>query len=1039
MMFFAFRDSLIVAFAMYLPALSAPSAQSIDFDREIRPILADKCFQCHGPDEESRQTDLRLDRRDGLLADLGGYKAVVPGNLEASELIARITAVDAEMRMPPPDAKKRLTADEIKLLKRWVREGAEWTEHWAFVPPKRPVVPETNDRHWPNGAIDRFILARLERDRLSPSPDADRRTLARRLYLDLTGLPPTAAEVHAFIDDSGEGAYGRLVDRLLASPHFGERMTIPWLDQARYADTNGYSIDGGREIWLWRDWVIKAYNDNMPFDQFVTEQLAGDLLLGATAPQRIPTGFSRNHMITQEGGTIPEENLVNYAADRVRTASEVFLGLTMGCAQCHDHKYDPITQRDYYRFFAFFNTLSDQGLDGRAGVNAVPKTAAYTVLRDEGEIAALEWKLKELKNAMQLPHPAQPRWEEATRCELARRGSGLRLHPLEILKVTEPNQGGAFEVLDKEVVFVRAPLGHAPSVSLRAMEANEPIDGLRIEFFPDPSFPGGGSGHGEKRFPGGFVLTGFSISSTSLPSDQVDLYKIVEIDYATASRSDPEFPPGDCLDERDHNGWTPGGDFDRPQHITFTFSQPIDVSTSPYLTAMMIWGGGGIDDKKLMAGRYRFSAMTGVDDGTNVPADVQSLLAIDSAERTNEEAARVREYFGAVAPEFADDRYAIANLEDRLHQLTEAHETMVMDTADKPRLTHILNRGQYDQPTEVVEPGVPAALPPLPEGAPVNRLGLAQWLLQPDHPLTARVAVNRIWQLLLGRGLVETSEDFGLRGEPPSHPQLLDWLAREFIDSGWDVKALVRQIVLSATYRQRSDTTPELLERDPKNRLLARGPRRRLEAELVRDAALKTSGLLVPSVGGASVNPYQPGVLWKEVSHFGSAPSSAQVFVQDHGQKLYRRSMYTYWKRTAPPPSMITFDAPNREICTMRRQGTNTPLQALVLLNDPQFVEAARVFGQRIILDSPEDSVDGRLRFALEEATGRLPEDAELAILRRAYETQRRHWQADPSAAERYLSVGERQRDMRLDPVEHAAWTSVASLILNLSEVISIK
>jgi Protein of unknown function (DUF1553)/Protein of unknown function (DUF1549)/Planctomycete cytochrome C len=1035
-----FRGSLIIALAAHLLTLTATLAQSVDFDREIRPILADQCFQCHGPDENARQTDLRLDRRESVFADLGGYRAVVPGDLQESELITRVSTADADLRMPPPESKKRLTAHQIELLKRWVREGAKWNEHWAFVPPQLPKVPEVKDRNWPTGAIDRFILARLEKNGLSPSPVAERRTLVRRLYLDLIGLPPSAAEVRAFIHDERDGAYERLVDDLLNSPHFGERLAIPWLDQTRYADTNGYSIDGGREMWLWRDWVIDAYNDNMPFDQFLTEQIAGDLIPGTSEPQIVATGFLRNHMITNEGGTIPEENLVNYAADRVRTTAEVFLGLTMGCAQCHDHKYDPITQRDYYRFFAFFNELADVGLDGGSGVNAVPKISARTVLRDKSEIAAIQQRLTELKAELRKPHPAQPAWEAATRSALARRGDSLKLHPLEVLKVTEPNQqGGAFQVLDDGTVFVPSPLGRSPSVSLKAEAKLEKIDGMRIEFLPDDRFPQGGLGHGEKRFPGGFILTGFSVSSTALPSDQVDLYRIVDIAGATASRSDPQYPPSGCLDVRDHNGWSPGGNLHDPQHITFTFVEPINIRNSPYLTAMLIWGGVGIDDRDLIAGRYRFYAMTGNDDGTNVPTDIQALLSIASRKRTTVQAERLREYFASVRPEFDNVRFAIANLKDRLTQLTGKHETMVMNVANQPRHTHILNRGQYDQPMELVEAGVPAALPHLPEGEPANRLGLARWMLQPDHPLTSRVAVNRIWQLLFGRGIVTTSEDFGSQGEPPSHPELLDCLSIEFVNSGWHVKGLVKQIVMSATYRQQSDTTPEMLAVDPQNRLLARGPRRRLEAELLRDAALEISGLLVHRIGGASVNPYQPPGLWKEVSHFGSAHSSAQVFVQDHGEKLYRRSLYTYWKRTAPPPAMIAFDAPNRELCTMRRQETNTPLQALVLLNAPQFVEAARAFGQRILLDAPDPSIDGRFRFALEEATGRLPAAAEMKILHETYELQLRYWQANPSAAKRFLNVGEWRGDEALDPVELATWASLASLILNLSEVISVK
>jgi hypothetical protein len=852
--------------------------------------------------------------------------------------------------------------------------------------------------------------------------------------LDLIGLPPTPNEVAAFVEDDDPRAYEQLVDRLLDSPHYGERMTLAWLDNARYADTNGFSIDGGRHMWLWRDWVIHAYNNNLPFDQFVVEQLAGDLLPDATVQQRVATGFNRNHMITHEGGTIPDENLVTYTVDRVKTTAAAFLGLTFGCAQCHDHKYDPITQRDFYRFFAYFNTIDDRGLDGDGGRNATPKIRAHSVLGSAAEAKQIRADLASLSARLQQPLASQSEWEEVARRKLAELGKDLHLHPAEVIKVTSPNRGTAYKVLDDGTVFVPSASGRSPSISARIDVDN--VTALRMEFLPDESFPEGRSGHGGGDFKGGFVLTGFSASATALPSDQVDLYKTLRFRTATASFSHPDLPPVDCLDERDFNGWSPFPETDKPQHITFQLERPVHGSETPYITVMLVWGGGPKRQGNLTAGKYRLYAVTGNDDGTNMPADVQEILAVARNDRSGAQGERLRSYYNSVAPELSNLRFQMEDLEQRLQEVTDAFEVMVMNATEKPRETFVLRRGQYDQPAEKVEPGTPDCLPPLADDAPANRLGLAQWLVQPDHPLTARVAVNRLWQMLFGRGIVSTVDDFGSQGAWPTHPELLDWLAVDFVESGWDVKGAIKQIVMSATYRQSSSVTSELFERDPRNTLLARGPRFRLQAELVRDLALSTGGLLSPRIGGSSVHPYQPFGLWKEISHFGSTPATAQVFVQDHGEKLYRRSMYTFWKRTVPPPSMVAFDAPNREVCTMSRSITNTPLQALVLLNDPQFVEASRALAQRILLADLADNED-RMRYAFELVLARRPTVAELTLLQRTYDRELAAFSREPESALAYLNVGESDRDRRIVPAEHAAWTTVASMILNLSEAIT--
>ena len=1029
---------LKIAFCTVMIGLSAicQAETPIDFDRDIKPILSDNCYHCHGPDGESREAELRMDQKDSVFAERDDYWIVQPGEPDESELIARIVASDLDELMPPAESGKELTAEQIDLLRRWVAEGASWKEHWSFVPPSRPRLTDTKHLEGARNEIDYFVAKRLAAVGLKPESAADRRILVRRLHLDLTGLPPTGEQVDKFLADSSDAdssdnAYERLVDELLASPQYGERMTVAWLDQARYADTNGFSIDGGRHMWLWRDWVIHAYNQNMPFDQFVIEQLAGDLLPEATTDQLVATGFNRNHMITHEGGTIDEENLANYASDRVRTTAEVFLGLTMGCAQCHDHKYDPLTQRDYYRFLAYFNTLDDKGRDGDGGVNSVPKTQATSILgRDEVETLQLRSQLQSLQQQMQLPLDSQQTWEEQARIELAELGKDLALVPAEIIKYSTPNRGGGFELRDDGMLFLKDGGGRSPSILTKI--AQEEVTGLRIVFYPDESFADGGLGYGKKDgMEGSFLLTSLSASATALPSEQVDLYEMIDIRTATATASHPDHPAIDCITPTDTEGWSPGGNVTSPQSITLRFRQPIQASETPYMTVMLVWGGGG----KLTGGKCRIYTISGNDDQSNLPQDIRDLLGIASEQRSPEQSERLRSYHASVAPERANLRYQMKNLEERLAYLTGNYEVMVMNTAMKPRDTHILNRGQYDQPGEVVTAGVPASLPQPSADLPQNRLGLAQWLVDPDHPLTSRVAVNRIWQMFFGRGIVSSSADFGSQGSPPTHPALLDWLAREFVESGWDVKHVVKTMVMSASYRQSSVTSPEKLEADPYNQLLSRGPRFRLEAEFVRDAVLQVSGLLAKRIGGPSVRPYQPPNLWREISHFGSSAATSQVFVQDHGERLYRRSMYTYWKRTVPPPSMISFDAPSRETCTMQRERTNTPLQALVMLNDPQFVEASRNFAERILHSGRK--TEARIRFAFEQALARPPSEAELEIVRQTLELELARFRENPAAAAAYLQYGEANRDTQLSLEEHAAWTTVATLIFNLSEMIT--
>jgi hypothetical protein len=1052
--------SLVSAhFAVWMMACftANPSVQAadgkLDFGRDIRPILADNCFRCHGPDAKQRQAGLRLDLpEEATKRQESGFVAVVPGDVTKSALISRIMTADESERMPPADSNKVLTHAQKDLLNRWIQEGAGFAQHWSFIPPQKAPLPAVATTQWAQNEIDLFILARLEAEKLSPSVAADRRMLIRRLSLDLTGLPPTVEEVQAFVNDTQPKAIERLVARLLKSPHFGERLALDWLDAARYADTNGFSIDGGRNMWLWRDWVIQAFNSNLPYDQFLLQQIAGDHLPNPTQAMLIATGFQRNNMVTHEGGTIPEENLTNYNVDRVKTLGEAVLGLTLACAQCHDHKYDPITQRDYYQLFAYFNSVSDIGLDGNAGKNPRPELQARTVLTTHDQ-PQVEAELARLKKQLAHPDPKEVSvWVSAQQQELSERGQNLELHPLEVLKVSTPNRGAGWDVENSRYVKItQASDLVAYDVSLKLPSTSAPITGIRVVFHPDDAAPGGGWGYGPSEgparrqaktadkkatdkksdFKGNFVLTAFSASADEVAGDQVNLNQLLPIRRVTANSWQDAYPPQNCLDPRNENGWSPSIDHAGNVYLTATFLQPIDATTTPYATVQVNFGNG----RSQVAARFEMFAVTGSDDGSPLPADIIAIVKKNAAARSTKETALLTAYFADHAEATRRIRTNIANLEERLAALTREFPTMVMDVAAKPRDTFILNRGDYSQPTDKVAPGLPGFLPGLGESEANNRLALARWIVMRENPLTARVAVNRVWQMLFGVGLVKTSADFGTQGEYPSHPELLDWLAVDFMDNGWDLKALIRKIVLSTTYQQSSVVTAELLARDPANRLLARGPRFRLPAELIRDSALKTSGLYVSRVGGPSVNPYTPGDLWREISHYGSTPATAQTFVQDHGEKLYRRSLYTFWKRTAPPPNMTVFDAPNRETCVVARPATTTPLQALVLLNDVQFVEAARAFAQRMLQHHGDDRE--RLLWGFEEATSRPPGDGELKVLNAALSRERRRYAANEQLARELLSAGESPRDERLPVPEHAAWAQVAALILNLSETVT--
>ena len=1052
------RLLLAIAFCLLVTARSHPAdpTQSVRFGRDIRPILSDKCFHCHGPDEGNRKADLRLD-----LEGSAKENAIVAGKSDESDLVRRVLSTDPEEMMPPPAAKKPLKPEEIDLLKRWVEQGAEWTDHWAFLPPTRSALPDVvaslRDTDSSSGAtlrnaIDHFVVAKLLREGLLPNPEADRHTLIRRVTFDLTGLPPAPAEVDAFVADQSENAFEKVVDRLLKSPHYGERMALMWLDAARYGDTSVFHADGPRDMWGWRDLVVRSYNDNKPFDQFSIEQLAGDLLAEAKPEQIAASAFNRNNGTTDEGGAIAEEYRVEYAVDRVKTTATVWLGLTMECGQCHDHKYDPISQRDYYRFYSFFNVSADAGMQSRSG-NAQP-TVSVPDFEKQQQLPAVRQQLAATEAALkahaQAADPAFVKWTAEK--EAALRDDKHDILPTDALlhfSLDEGKGNAPADTIDskrKGTINGKVEWTTAQFNQGLKLDGNTFVDlGDLGDFERTDKFSYGGWVRPDNN-PTGAVLARMDANSKHRGYDMLLSGGFVEVHIVNTW-------PSNAIKVRTKKPIAAA----KWQHVFATYdgsskaagvhiyvngiSQEWDIQqdglndTIRTQKTLLIGSRhpgarykGTIDDLRMYGRQLRQTEVQALA-GSN-PITPILLLAAD--ERKPDQVAQLRNYY----LNNADARYQ--ELRKQRDGLKSEEVTLlkplttVMVMKDAVRDTFILNRGAYQSPTDQkVTQGTPAILPPMAADAPRNRLGLARWLFQPDHPLTARVAVNRYWQLLFGRGLVATPEDFGSQGEYPSHPDLLDWLAVDFRESDWDVKRMIKQIVMSATYRRGARVSPELYSRDADNRLLARGPRFRLQGEFVRDNALIISGLLNKKMGGPGVKPYQPAGLWTEVGLSGNPK-----FVQDHGEKLYRRSLYTYWKRSAPPPTMQIFDAPTREKCTIRRARTNTPLQALVTLNDVQFVEAARNLAQRMMLEGGE-SPGQRVAFAYRLATAREPSGSESQALLDLFNTARDIYSHEQEAAKKLLSFGESKRDESLDAAEHAAWTIIASSILNLDETLT--
>ncbi|OUT58411.1 MAG: hypothetical protein CBB71_13205 [Rhodopirellula sp. TMED11] len=1045
---------------------------SVDFNRDIRPILSDKCFLCHGPAESTREAELRLDKREDAV-DAGAFE---PGDAEASELIVRVLTDDPDSIMPPPGSNKQLTDREKQLLQDWVNQGAAYADHWSFVPAKMAAGKVTGN------PVDHFVRKRLAATGLKPSPAADLRTLIRRVSLDLTGLPPTTDQVEAFLaaakQHGREVAYETLVDELLSSPAYGERMAVAWMDAARYGDTSVMHADGPRDMWPWRDWVINAYNKNMPFDQFTIEQIAGDLIPEATMEQKVASGFNRNHATSDEGGAFAEELRVEYVVDRVQTTSTVWLGLTMECGQCHDHKYDPISQNEYYQFFAYFNNTADPGMQTRNG-NQSPVVEVFDQERQE-KLAGLNQQVEDRQKGLdQYPATIGDQFAQWLEKHGKQEEAPSEEAPSEeALSDEAPSDEPSEPVADPTA-------GLACWLPMRDLKGNRRVDYVTGQVLQTVSGKPQVAKRGESEDQA-LKLDGRTRLEWSQQSPQLSHDKpwtmsawikwdgkssgavFSKMDVGNGYRGYDLWIQGSGIGTHFINQWpsnaikvvSKGGLVkDKWQHVVVTYDGSMKAagvaiyidgdSAEGAVEADTLTGTTHTDTAFRLAARSTGGNWAGeVDDirlyeralsadevGLAQQPIKDFLLASAADQRTELQTSILRsEYLQHHDGEYQKlvDQFAgLVKQRDGLIQKKTTSMIMQDNPANRMRMTYILDRGQYDSPKKekAIEPGVPAALPALPEGAPANRLGLAQWLTMPEHPLTSRVAVNRHWMMLFGEGLVRTVSDFGAQGTPPSHPELLDYLAVDFVDSGWDVKRMIRQMVLSQTYQQSSRVLPAHLEDDPQNIWLARSPRFRLQGEFIRDQALSISGLLTDSVGGPGVKPYQPPNIWNEVSLNGGLR-----YRMDDGDKLYRKSMYTYWKRSAPMPNMMIFDAPSREKCVVQRARTNTPLQALVTLNDPQFVEAARGLAERLIAHSDAD--EKRFDYAYQLATSRPATEKELAVLAQLLEQQRQRFAKSKDLAEEFLKVGSSQRDNTIDPVEHAAWTVIAQIILNLDETL---
>jgi hypothetical protein len=1038
---------VVLAVATLNVAMSVVAAEPPNFSRDILPILSDNCLFCHGPDAKTREADLRLDQQESALRT--EKPIIVPGNSGESELIKRTLSTDADLVMPPPKSGRKLTAAQISLLRAWIDAGAKWGKHWAFEPIRRPAVPALKSEI--QNPIDAFVRARLEKEGISPSPEAPKHTLLRRVTLDLTGLPPTLEELDVFLADQSPGAYEKVVDRLLKSPRFGERMVWEWLDAARYADTNGYQGDPTRTMYFWRDWVIDALNQNMPFDQFTIEQLAGDLLPNPTQQQLVATGFHRNHMINGEGGRIAEESRVDYVQDRVETTGTVWMGLTLNCCRCHDHKFDPVSQKEYYQLSAFFNSIDESGANDAGGLaNPIITFAGPEQQKKLDELRAAEAATNKSRDELDRKlRDGQAEWEKSVVA------SGSAAEPQWSALVFEglkSEAGATLKRLDDNSVVAGGENPAKDSFELTLKTKLNGLTGIQLEALPDDSLVSQGPGRADN---GNFVLSEIKLFLNDKP---------IELSAIRADYEQPSFPPANAVDGRNDTGWAIANEFGKP-HVAL-FEPRGSITADGEVTVRIRLEFQSIHVAHVL-GRFRVSLTNSpVASLRPMPKDVRDALAIAADKRNDAQKKAVTEFFLNNEPTLLAARRAADDAKKSREGFEKSlPRTMVMRERPQPRDTFMLIRGAYDKYGDKVTHGLPSALPQ-PADSATNRLALARWLTSLDHPLTARVTVNRYWQTFFGTGLVKTTEDFGVQGEKPSHPELLDWLASEFMESRetrvesrepekelveqlanprWNVKRLVRLIVTSATYRQSSSEfrvpssqsgastrNSELGTRnyssDPDNRLLARGPRYRLPSWMIRDQALAISGLLVEKQGGPPVKGYQPPGIWEEAT-FGRIG-----YQQDTGEALYRRSLYQFWRRIVGPT--IFFDVAARQTCQVKVARTNTPLHALVTLNDITFVEAARALAQRVLLGPATDDAS-RLTEAFRRSTFRLPTQKELAVLSRRLQSLRELFANDESAAKKLIAVGDSKPSDKLNPVDLAAFTSVASLLLNLDETIS--
>ena len=1044
--------SALLTGAMCCPSPASAAEPKLEYNRDIRPILAENCFQCHGADSAARKADLRLDQREAAIE----MKSIVAGQPDESELMRRMLSSDADEIMPPPATKKTLTDAQKETLRRWIAEGAEYQTHWSLIAPTRLDPPAVKQSDWVRTPIDNFILARLEAAGLSPAPEVDRSTLARRVSLDLTGMPPEPTLVESFVNDTSPEAYEKLVDTLLASPQWGEHRGRYWLDAARYGDTHGINLDNFREMWTYRDWVIGAFNRNLPFDQFTIEQLAGDMLPGATLEQKIATGFNRCNITTSEKGIIDEEYEVLYARDRTETVATVWMGLTVGCAVCHDHKFDPIAQREYYELSAFFNNTTQAVMDGNG--KGTPPFVLVPLSGDRERIAALEVEIPAAEKAVEARHTAMrstfDNWLAAARPELF--GSQittakLALHaPLsegtgQALQATIASRGivtplanGAKWLPAEEERWGLTPQGVAATLpEVGKFEKDQPYTCAVWVKLPAKN----GAGEICARMTDGRPYRGWDFCfkhrqigmhiTHNWPKDALNVMAKAQVP----------------ADKWTHVAVSYDGSAKASGVKVYYDGQPQEtVVVADCLTSTIQTEDPFRIGHKGAASPQRCASLQDLRVYTRAlaPAEVTTLTKTSQfagimskwpIQRTKTELNHLYTWWlGKHDKVFADLSQQLAKLEQEQSDIQARRSIAhVMNEKDQAAVAFILNRGEYDQRRDEVKALTPAALPPFPDSYSHNRLGLAKWLLLPEHPLTTRVTVNRFWQEVFGQGLVRTPGDFGVMGEFPSHPALLDWLAVDFRENNWDVKRFFKQIVMSATYRQQSLTTPEKLEQDVHNVLLSRGPRFRMDAEMIRDSALVTSGLLVQKVGGPSVKPYQPSGVWEAVARLNS---NTHDYTQDSGESLYRRSLYTFWKRTAPPASMDIFNAPSREVCTVQRERTDTPLQALVTLNDPQFVEAARMLAQRAIQEGGVEA-HARADFIMLRLASRTLTDREWAVVEASLADLSLFYIDQPEEAKKLIAVGETPADPAIDTSTLAARTMLTNELMNLDEVLN--